>query len=54
MEYGILIVGLIVLIVGGDFLVRGAVGFSKKIEHFTIGYWNDCCCFWNFNARIAD
>ena len=32
MEYGILIVGLIVLIVGGDFLVRGAVGFSKKLN----------------------
>lgn len=32
MEYGTLLVGLIVLIIGGDFLVRGAVGFSKKLN----------------------
>ena len=32
MEYGILIIGLIVLIVGCDLLVRGEVVFSKKLN----------------------
>lgn len=32
MDYLILLLGLIVLILGGEFLVRGAVGFSKKLN----------------------
>ncbi|MBL1279311.1 MAG: calcium/sodium antiporter [Fluviicola sp.] len=32
MDYLILILGLAVLILGGEFLVRGAVGFSKKMK----------------------
>jgi len=32
MDYLILLLGLAVLIVGGEFLVRGAVGFSKKLK----------------------
>ncbi len=31
MDYFYLILGLLILIVGGEFLVRGAVGFSKKM-----------------------
>tara|TARA_B110000285_G_scaffold232237_1_gene302834 strand:+ start:4297 stop:5268 length:972 start_codon:yes stop_codon:yes gene_type:complete len=32
MDYLILLLGLGVLIIGGEFLVRGAVGFSKKLK----------------------
>lgn len=36
MAYLILLLGLAVLIIGGDFLVRGAVGFSKKLKISTL------------------
>lgn len=32
MDYLILLLGLVVLIFGGEFLVKGAVGFSKKLK----------------------
>ena len=50
MTYLILILGLVTLIVGGEFLVKGAVGIAKKLTHFYPRYRDDGHIIRNFSS----